>query len=92
MEVHRSTDKGIEGVCGGDGDWLHLKINPTLGSCALGLQITIGKYGTFIALLKAQIKSDKLARDLEMTNVNKAPRPVAYKPESTELGFRGKWG
>ena len=77
-------------MCDGDGDWLHLKINPILGSCALGLQIMIGKHGTFIAVLKAQIKYDKLARHREMTNINEAPQPLAFKPESIELGLREK--
>ena len=77
-------------MCDGDGDWLHLKINPTLGSCALDIQITIGKHGTFIVVLKAQNKYVKLARDSEMTNINEAPQPVAYKPASIELGLKEK--
>ena len=50
----------------------------------------IGKHDTSIAVLEAQITSDKLAHDREMKDVKEALRSIASKLDSIELALREK--
>ena len=51
------------------------------------LHVKIGKHDTSIAVLEAQIGSDKLAHDREMKDVKEALRSVASKLDSIELAL-----
>ena len=61
-----------------------------LAAFAWSLHVRIGKHDTFIAVLEAQIASDKLAHDREMKDVKEALRSVASKLDSIELALRAK--
>ena len=52
------------------------------------LHVKIGKHDTSIAVLEAQITSDKLAHDREMKDVKEALRSIASKLDSIELALR----
>ena len=52
------------------------------------LHVKIGKHDTSIAVLEAQIASDKLAHDREMKDVKEALRSIASKLDSIELALR----
>ena len=52
------------------------------------LHVIIGKHDTSIAVLEAQIASDKLAHDREMKDVKEALRSIASKLDSIELALR----
>lgn len=52
------------------------------------LHVKIGKHDTSIAVLEAQIASDKLAHDHEMKDVNEALKSIALKLDSIELALR----
>ena len=54
------------------------------------LHVKIGKHDTSIAVLEAQIASDKLAHDREMKDVKEALRSIASKLDSIELALREK--
>ena len=54
------------------------------------LHVKIGKLDTSIAVLEAQIASDKLAHDREMKDVKEALRSIASKLDSIELALREK--
>ena len=54
------------------------------------LHVKIGKHETSIAVLEAQITSDKLAHDREMKDVKEALRSIASKLDSIELALREK--
>ena len=54
------------------------------------LHVKIGKHDTSIAVLEAQITSDKLAHDREMKDVKEALRSIASKLDSIELALREK--
>ena len=44
---------------------------PTITACIWALHVTIGKHYTWIALLEAQIASEKLAHDREMKDIER---------------------
>ena len=52
------------------------------------LHIKIGKHDTSIAVLEAQIGSDKLAYDREIKDIKEALRPIASNLDSIELALR----
>ena len=52
------------------------------------IHVKIGKHDTTIAVLEAQIASDKLAHDHEMKDVNEALKSIALKLDSIELALR----
>ena len=52
------------------------------------LHVKIGKHDTSIAVLEAQIASDKLTHDREMKDVKEALRPIVSKLDSIELALR----
>ena len=52
------------------------------------IHVKIGKHDTTIAVLEAQIASDKLAHDQEMKDVNEALKSIALKLDSIELALR----
>ena len=52
------------------------------------LHVKIGKHDTSIAVLEAQIASDKLAHDREMKDVKEALRSIVSKLDSIELALR----
>ena len=54
------------------------------------LHVKIGKHDTSIAVLEAQIASDKLAHDREMKDVKEALRSIVSKLDSIELALREK--
>lgn len=54
------------------------------------LHVKIGKHDTSIAVLEAQIASDKLAHDREMKDVKEALTSIASKLDSIELAMREK--
>ena len=54
------------------------------------LHVKTGKHDTSIAVLEAQITSDKLAHDREMKDVKEALRSIASKLDSIELALREK--
>ena len=54
------------------------------------LHVKIAKHDTSIAVLEAQIASDKLAHDREMKDVKEALLSIASKLDSIELTLRGR--
>ena len=54
--------------------------------CAL--HVKVSKHDTSIAVLEAQIASDKLVHDPEMKDVKEALRSMASKLDSIELALR----
>ena len=52
------------------------------------LHVKIGKHDTSIAVLEAQIASDKLAHDREKKDVKEALRFIASNLDSIELALR----
>ena len=54
------------------------------------LCVKIGKHDTFIAVLGAQIASDKLAHDREIKDVKEAEKSIASKLDSIELDLRAR--
>ena len=54
------------------------------------LHAKIGKHDTSIAVLEAQIASDKQAHDREMKDVKEALKSIASKLDSIELALREK--
>ena len=52
------------------------------------LHVKVGKHETSIAVLEAQIASDKLVHDPEMKDVKEALRSMASKLDSIELALR----
>ena len=54
------------------------------------LHVKTGKHDTSIAVLEAQIVSDKLAHDREMKDVKESLRSIASKLDSIELALREK--
>ena len=54
------------------------------------LHVKTGKHDTSIAVLEAQITSDKLAYDREMKDVKEALRSIALKLDMIELALREK--
>ena len=52
------------------------------------LHVKIGKHDTSIAVLEAQIASDKLAHDREMKDVKEALKSIASKLDSIEMALR----
>ena len=52
------------------------------------IHVKIGKHDTSIAVLEAQIASDKLAHDREMKDVKEALKSIASKLDSIEMALR----
>ena len=62
----------------------------SLAVFAWSLHVRIGKHDTSVAVLKAQITSDKTAHAREVKDVKEALRSIASKMDSIELVLREK--